>query len=106
MAFLPANPVVANALSAARVRNDGWGTVGAAAFLAGMETSDALRKKNEDRRRRATGEIGHAVRDLRGSLSILDALAQTGGTVNGYPADVAMKAVRDSANILSRLFGV
>ena len=97
------NPVVKNALAARDAPAD---RVGAGAFLAGAHLSAAVRRRNEEIKRRARGEVGSAVRDLRSAMPLFDSLMRTGDSVNGYPADVAMKSVRDSVSVLSRLFGV
>jgi hypothetical protein len=96
------NPVVRNALAANA--DPDW--VGASAVLAGFALSDDVRKKREEAKRRARGEVGHAVRDLKDAMPLFDILMRTGDTVNGYPADVAAKTVRESVGILSRIFGV
>ena len=43
---------------------------------------------------------------LKDAMPLFDILMRTGDTVNGYPADVAAKTVRESVGILSRIFGV
>lgn len=103
MAAVSSNPVVRNAVDAARNVPD-W--LGAAAFLAGAQLSEAVRKRNEEAKRRARGEVGHAVRDLRSSLPLFGGLVRTGDTVNGFPADDAVRAVQSAVDALSRIFGV
>lgn len=103
MAAASSNPVVRNALAAARNAPD-W--LGAGAFLAGAALSEAQRRKNEEAKRRARGEVGHAVRDLRSTMPLLGGLARMGDSVNGVPADDAVQTVRFAVDALSRLFGV
>lgn len=103
MAAESSNPVVRNAVSAARNAPD-W--IGAGAFLAGAALSEAVRKRNEEAKRRARGEVGHAVRDLRSSLPLFGGLVRTGDTVNGFPADDAVRTVQSAVDALSRIFGV
>ena len=103
MAIHSTNPTVRNAMAAARNAPD-WTM--AAAWAAGAALSEAQRRKNEEAKRRARGEVGHAVRDLRGSLSLFGELARTGDTVNGVPAADAARTVGWAVDALSRLFGV
>ena len=103
MATESSNSVVRNAVAAARNAPD-W--LGAGAWLAGAQLSEAVRRKNEEAKRRARGEVGHAVRDLRSSLPLFGGLVRTGDTVNGYPADDAVRAVQGAVDALSRIFGV
>lgn len=102
MAARSSNPVVRNALAARNAPD--W--LGAAAFLAGARLSEAQRRKNEEAKRRARGEVGHAVRDLRATMPLLGGLARMGDSVNGVPADDAVMAVRSAVDALSRMFGV
>lgn len=103
MAIRSGNRIVANALAAARNSPD-W--LGAAAWLAGAELSQAQIRRREEAKRRARGEVGHAVRDLRSSLPLFGGLVRAGDTVNGYPADDAARAVQGAVDALSRIFGV
>ena len=103
MAERSSNPVVRNAVEAARNAPD-W--LGAAAWLAGAQLSEAVRKRNEEAKRKARGEVGHAVRDLRASLPLFGGLVRTGDNVNGFPADDAVRAVQGAVDALSRIFGV
>jgi hypothetical protein len=91
-------------MNAANASGPDW--IGAGAVAAGFALSEAVKRRNEEAKRRARGEVGSAVRDLRSALPLFDALIGTGDTVNGYPADVAMRTVRDSVGLLSRMFGV
>lgn len=103
MAIHSTNTTVRNALAAARNAPD-WTM--AAAWAAGAALSEAQRRKNEEAKRRARGEVGHAVRDLRASLPLFGGIVRTGDTVNGFPADDAAKAVQGAVDALSRIFGV
>lgn len=102
MAIRSSNPVVRNAVAARNAPD--W--IGAAAWIAGAQLSEAQKRKNEEAKRRAKGEVGHAVRDLRGALPLFGDLMRTGDTVNGYPADMAEQTVRGAVDALVRLFGL
>jgi hypothetical protein len=104
MAAESSNPIVRNAVAATARNAPDW--LGAGAWLAGAQLSEAVRRKNEEAKRRARGEVGHAVRDLRSSLPLFGGLIRTGDTVNGYPADDAVRAVQGAVDALSRIFGV
>lgn len=103
MATESSNSVVRNAVAATARNAPDW--LGAGAWLAGAQLSEAVRKKNEEAKRRARGEVGHAVRDLRASLPLFGGLVRTGDTVNGFPADDAARAVQGAVDALSRIFG-
>lgn len=103
MAIRSSNPVVRNAVAATARNAPDW--LGAAAWLAGAQLSEAQKRKNEEAKRRAKGEVGHAVRDLRGALPLFGDLMRTGDTVNGFPADDAARAVQGAVDALSRIFG-
>lgn len=109
MAIRSSNPVVRKALAAfppprgTACNAPDW--TGAAAWLAGAALSKAQRKRNEEAKRRARGEVGHAVRDLRGAMPLFGDLMRTGDTVNGVPADVAARTVQGAVDALARIFG-